>query len=174
MDTDGLSPMERGPEEALEKAGIGFIRLAHPEADTMEKCRGIGEEYGARHCKNLFLANKHGTNFFLLLMDPDKPYRTSEVSRKLGSTRLSFGTPEQLYAVLGLGPGSVSVMGLVNECARKAYDEGRLHIAIDGALLSRERICVHPNTGEATLVLATKDLIRFLESGGFEYAEVSI
>ena len=150
----------------LDEAGVPYVRLTHPAADTMELCRGIGEEYGARHPKNLFLANKHGTGFFLLMMDAAKPYRTSIVSKKLGSTRLSFGSPEQLGEVLGLKQGSVSVLGMVNECALKAYREGKLHAAIDRDVLEREYILVHPNDNRASLVIKTAELMRFLEGMG--------
>lgn len=170
----GLSPEETAPIAALDALGIEYVRVSHPAASTMELCRGIGEAYGARHCKNLFLTNRSGNNFHLLLMDGDKPYRTSEVSKKLGVSRLSFGTAEQLESVLGLAPGSVSVMGLVNACAKKTYAEGALHIAIDSELLKRERICVHPNVNTATLVLRTEDLLRFLNELGYVYSEVEI
>lgn len=172
MESSQLSEPEIKPVEALEKAGIPFIRLTHPAAYTMELCRGIGAEYGARHCKNLFLANKHGTRFFLYLTDPDKPYRTSEVSRRLGSTRLSFGAAEQLSLVLGARQGAVSVMALTNECAKENNRKGVLTVAVDEAILSWERLCVHPNTDTATLVITPKDLIRFLEYYGIGYVIV--
>ena len=163
---DQLHENELPPLKKLEEAGVGFIRITHPAADTMELCRGIGEEYGAKHPKNLFLANKHGTEFFLLLMDAEKPYRTSIVSKKLGSTRLSFGGSEQLHDVLGLRQGSVSVLGMVNECALSAYREGKLHVAIDREVLERELLLVHPNDNRASLVIKTSELMRFLEGMG--------
>ncbi len=169
-----LESCEIGPIEALKNAGIDFVRLTHPEASTMELCRGIGAEYGAEHCKNLFLANKHGTRFFLLLMEADKPYKTSEVSRRLGSTRLSFGTPEQLLNVLGLTGGKVSVMGMVNKCALEAYREGKLSVAIDRDLFKKERICVHPNTGTASLVIRTSDIERFLGFLGVGFTAIEV
>ncbi|MBO4848826.1 MAG: hypothetical protein J5586_06715 [Clostridia bacterium] len=159
---------------ALEKAGVGFVLLRHPAANTMELCRGIGEEYGARHCKNLFLTNKRGTEFRLLLMDPEKPFRTSDVSRKLGVTRMSFASAEQLRAVTGLEEGSVSVMCVVNEPARASLAGGALHVVMDAALLSREMICVHPNDCRMTLVLRTEELLRFLASEGITPALVEI
>jgi Ala-tRNA(Pro) deacylase len=162
------------PIAALEEAGVGYALITHPAANTMELCRGIGEEYGARHCKNLFLTNKRGSEFRLLLMHPDKPFRTSEVSKALGVTRMSFASNEQLKEVLGLEPGCVSVMGLVNECAKRAYVDGRLFIAIDGDILKWDRICVHPNTDEATLVMETAGLIRFLEHIGVSYSVLEI
>lgn len=174
MKEEMIPVCELGAIRALADAGVEFIRLTHPAADTMELCRGIGAEYGASHCKNLFLVNKRGDRFCLLLMAPDKPFRTSEVSKALGVTRMSFASPDQLKEVLGLEPGCVSVMGLVNECAKKAYAEGRLFIAIDEELLSREHICVHPNTDKATLVIETKGLIRLLEHLGLDHSVIGI
>lgn len=156
----------------LEARAIPYALLRHAPASTMELCEGIGAELGARHCKNLFLSNKHGTNFFLFLMDPDKPYRTSVVSRLLGSTRLNFGSDEQLGSVLGARRGSVSIMALTGPKARRAYEEGRLHIAIDSSLLKNERICVHPNDDTATLVLRTQDLLGFVSGMGYEYSVI--
>lgn len=169
-----FSQEELAPISALRSLGIPFVRLTHPAASTMELCEGIGREYGARHCKNLFLTNRSGTGFFLLLMDPDKPYRTSEVSRRLGVSRLSFGKEAQLEAVLGVKGGSVSVMGLVTPEACEAYRAGMLRIALDSDLLMHESICVHPNVNTASLVLKTTDLLRFLELTGHEYSLVKI
>ena len=153
---------------ALNAAQVPFTLLTHPAASTMELCRGIGEELGARHCKNLFLTNKRCDRFILLLMQPEKPYRTSEVSRRLGSTRLSFAGEDKLYEVLGLAGGSVSVMGLINPSAKRAYEAGALRVAVDRDLLKNELICVHPNTNLATFVLKTTDLLAFIRSLGFE------
>lgn len=161
-----LSAAEEFVLRELDGAGTEYVRLTHAAAETMELCRGIGAEYGAAHCKNLLLTDKHGRRFFLLMMEPEKPYRTSEVSRKLGSTRLSFASEEQLMSVLGLTPGSVSVLGLLNPCARAAYREGRLALAVDGELLKRERICVHPNINTATLVMNTGELFDLLQKEG--------
>ena len=169
-----IPEVERKPLSMLEEAGVGYVRLTHPAADTMELCRGIGEEYGARHPKNLFLANKHGTEFFLLLMDAQKPYRTSVVSKLLGSTRLSFGSPEQLNSVMGLKQGSVSVLGFTNECALEAYRAGKLHLVFDSDVIARERILVHPNDNRASLVIKTEELIRFLDRLGIAYSVIDI
>ncbi len=175
MDTAlDMTPTEAAAAHALEAAGISYIRLTHAPASTMELCRGIGAEHGAEHCKNLLLANKHGTAFYLLLMCPDKPYRTSEVSRRLGSTRLSFATEAQLESVLGLRGGSVSVMGLANPCAKEACRAGRLRVAIDRDLMSRERICVHPNENTESYVINTADIERFLNFSGIQYTLIEV
>lgn len=169
-----MEEKERKAIAALDQAGVPYVRIAHPAASTMELCRGIGEEYGAAHCKNLFLTNKRGTLFYLLLMDPDKPFRTSEVSRKLGVTRMSFGGPEMLREIMGLEQGSVTVLGLVNDCAKEAYREGRLRVAVDSSLFEREKLCVHPNTNTASLVIASADIKRFLDTLGIAYSTVDI
>ncbi|MBR3487054.1 MAG: prolyl-tRNA synthetase associated domain-containing protein [Clostridia bacterium] len=171
---DSVVSAERPALEALENAGIDYIRISHPQAVTMELCRGIGAEFGAAHCKNLFLTNKRGDDFRLLLMDPEKPFRTSEVSRALGVTRMSFASEESLGRVMGLVPGAVTVMGLVNASAKKAYEEGRLHIVIDEDLFKRERICVHPNHSGASLVLKTEDLPKLIRSLGYEAKVIRI
>lgn len=171
---ENIAEIEIRPIRALEEAGIGYVRLTHPAADTMEKCVGIGAGLNARHCKNLFLTNRSGNRFCLLLMDADKPYRTSDVSKKLGLPRLSFASAEQLFEVMGLTQGSVTILGLVNDCAKRYYAEGKLKIAVDSELLTREKLCVHPNINTASLVISSKDLIRFLEYYGFEYTVTDV
>ena len=157
---------------ALDELGIGFFLLTHPRANSMELCRGIGEEYGAKHCKNLFLTNRGGNVFRLLMMEADKPFRTSAVSRSLGVSRMSFASAEQLKEVLGLEPGCVSVMGLLNAgSSGKAYD---LSVAIDKDLLRKERICVHPNIDTATLVVNTRDVLKFIDLMGFSVTFIDI
>ena len=154
------------PIETLNKLGINYVRLIHEPANSMELCVGIGREQNAEHCKNLFLTNRSGNRFYLVMMEANKPYRTSDVSKKLGSSRLSFGSPAQLHDIMGLEPGSVSVLGLVNDCAKKAAVEGRLSAAIDRTLIERENICVHPNVNTRTLVIKTADILRFIERSG--------
>ncbi len=174
FDESELFEEERLPALVLRQEGIPFIRLTHPAAYSMELCRGVGSEYGACHCKNLFLANRSGTSFYLLLMDAEKPFRTSLVSRALGVSRLSFGTEEQLKRVLGLQAGSVSALGILNECAEEYRKAGALKIAVDSDLIARERICVHPNTNRATYVLETNDLVRLMTLRGFDLVSVNI
>ena len=167
-----IEPEEELPIRTLTSLGIPFTRISHPAAYTMELCRGIGGELGARHCKNLFLANRSETLFYLYMTGADKPFRTSEVSRLLGVSRMSFGSAQKLSEVMGLRPGCVSVMGFLNECARLAYRDGRLRLALDSELLDKEYICVHPNTDTATLVLKTSDLVRLLSLLGIRFAVV--
>lgn len=160
--------------EALKASGVEFVVLRHEPASTMEKCRGIGAEYGAAHCKNLFLASRNGKMFCLLLTDADKPFKTGEASKKLGLPRMGFGTEEQLMDVLGAKQGSVSALCLLNDPAKAAYFDGALKLAVDSDVRSREMICVHPDTNTATLVMKTDDLFGFLESRGFGFEIVDV
>ncbi|MBR6006437.1 MAG: prolyl-tRNA synthetase associated domain-containing protein [Clostridia bacterium] len=153
---------------ALDALGIEYERLGHPPAASMEECAAIGALMGADHCKNLFLTNKRGTEFHLVLIGSEKRFRTSVVSKLLGSTRLSFASPEQLHARLGLTEGSISVAGLLNDTER------RVHVAIDRDILSKEHMLIHPNINTASLRVRTADVRRFLDSLGYDWREIDI
>lgn len=158
----------------LSSREISYKRLTHAPAVTMELCEGIGSEYNAKHVKNLFLTNRSGTKFYLLLMSADKEFRTSAVSKAIGVSRLSFASEESLFSVTGLKGGAVSVMAVVNPSAKKTIEEGALSIVFDRDVLLRENICVHPNVPTATLVLKTEDLLRFLEEEGAAYTVIDV
>ena len=112
------TPVEEAVYDRLEQLGISYTRVDHDHADTMEDCLLIENTLGARICKNLFLCNRSGTKFYLLLICADKPFRTGDVSRQLGSSRLSFCSDAQLMDKLGLVAGSVTPMALYRESAR--------------------------------------------------------
>ena len=107
-----IDERERPVLELLDEMGIPYRRYEHPCARTMHDCEGIGADIGAQHFKNLFLCNRSGTKFYLLLICADKPFRTGDVSRQLGSSRLSFCSDAQLMDKLGLVAGSVTPMAL--------------------------------------------------------------
>lgn len=101
----------------LDRLGIQFWRTDHAwmHADTMEACKDIDVVLGAMVCKNLFLCNRQKTNFYLLMMPGDKPFKTKELSGQLGIARLSFASPEDMEKYLDCTPGSSSIMGLAND-----------------------------------------------------------
>ena len=152
----------------LDELGIEYTRLEHPAAATMDDCRFIGVETGAKHCKNLFLTNRQGTEFFLIMIGIDKRFRTASVSKQLGVARLSFTTPEQLETILGLTQGSVSVTGLISDTERK------VHVAIDGDVLNEEKILIHPNINTASLVVRTVDVVKLLNTLGYDYRTIDV
>ena len=153
---------------ALDALAIPYERFEHGPAMTMDDCAIFDAGRDAAHCKNLFLTNRQGTSFYLLLLVGDKPFKTKDVSRQLGVARLSFGTPGQLEAMLGLLPGAVTPMGLVNDHTRT------VHVLLDRDLLAWPRVIVHPNVNTASIVLSTPDLLRFLHERGNEVTYVDI
>ncbi|MBR5500871.1 MAG: prolyl-tRNA synthetase associated domain-containing protein, partial [Clostridia bacterium] len=117
----------------LEELEIEYQCMEHPPAMTMEDCRAVDEALGVNMCKNLFLCNRQQTNFYLLLMPGDKPFKTKDLSAQLGVARLSFASPEQMEQMLGVTPGSVSVLGLLQDTERE------VQLLIDEDILQGER-----------------------------------
>ena len=137
----------------LDSLGVAYIRVDHDHADTIEACHEIEKLLGCEICKNLFLTNRQMTELWLLLMPGDKPFKTKLLSKQIGSARLSFATPEQMLDVLDITPGSVSVLGLIND------RENRVRLLIDRDLLKQEAIGMHPCLNSSSLRVSTSDLL---------------
>lgn len=137
----------------LDELGIEFWRVDHEYADTIEACHEIEGLLGCEICKNLLLTNRQQTELYLLLMPGDKPFKTKLLSKQINTARLSFGTPEQMLAALDITPGSVSVLGLMNDA------EGRVKLLIDRDLLNAEFFGCHPCINSSTLKLRTADVM---------------
>lgn len=148
--------------EFLTKNNIEYAYYEHEAAVTMELCDLIDMKTGAFHCKNLFMTNRQKTLFYLVLMLPHRRFKTSEVSKKLGVSRLSFADDELLFERMGLKPGAVTPLGLLNDLERV------INVAVDKALLDFEYICVHPMVSTASLKLKTRELLRFIRILGYE------
>ena len=136
----------------LDNLGISYRRVDHDPAMTMEACLAIDEALEAPMCKNLFLCNRQQTEFYLLLMPGDKPFKTKDLSAQIGSSRLSFADSDHMEKYLDITPGSVSVLGLMND------KEKKVRLLIDRDLLNDEYIGCHPCVNTSSLRLATKDL----------------
>ena len=139
----------------LDKLGIQFWRTDHGwmKADTMEDCMVIDDCLGATVCKNLFLCNRQKTNFYLLMMPGDKPFKTKELSHQLGISRLSFASPEDMEQYLDCTPGSSSVMGLAND------KENKVQLLMDEDVVKGEFLGCHPCINTSSLKLYTKDVL---------------
>lgn len=132
-------------------------------AGNMEACNDIDAVLGVLICKNLFLCNRQRTSFYLLLMPGDKPFKTKELSAQINSSRLSFGSAEEMEELLCVSPGSVSVMGLMND------PEHRVRLLIDEDVLKEEYFGCHPCINTSSLKMYTKELIeKFLPATGHE------
>ena len=120
---------------------------------TMEACAAVDEALGATICKNLMLCNRQCTEFYLLLLPGSKPFKTKELSKQIGSSRLSFAAAEYMEAFLDITPGSLSILGLMND------KENRVQLLIDEDVLKGEYFGCHPCINTSSLRLATRDLI---------------
>lgn len=151
-DLNTRSDREKACYALLEKLCVPFERVDHDRADTIEDCKKVEEVIGVHICKNLFLQNRQGTAFYLLMMPGDKTFRTAEVSKLLGVARLSFGSPEKMEAFLGCMPGSVSVLGLMHDT------QNRVQLLVDEDVFKLPYVRCHPCENTSTLKLKTADL----------------
>ncbi|MBR5869202.1 MAG: prolyl-tRNA synthetase associated domain-containing protein, partial [Clostridia bacterium] len=101
--------------DLLDRLGVEYQRIDHEAAMTMEACAAVDEALGATICKNLLLCNRQCTVFYLLLTPGEKVFKTSELSKKIGSSRLSFAKGEYMEQFLDITPGSLSILGLMND-----------------------------------------------------------
>ena len=152
-DCTGRLAKEVKTYDLLEELGIPFFRTDHGPADTMEACNEIDACLGVLICKNLFLCNRQKTQFYLLMMPGDKPFKTRELSGQLGIARLSFGSPEDMERLLDLTPGSVSIMGLMND------PENRVQLLVDEDVLKGEWLGCHPCINTSSIKLRTRDVL---------------
>ena len=144
--------------DLLDSLGVKYQRIDHEAAMTMEACEEIdrtlsqGEEDKVSICKNLFLCNRQETDFYLLLILGDKPFKTKYLSAQIGSSRLSFAKPEYMEKYLDITPGSVSVLGLMND------HEKKVRLLVDEDVLKDEYFACHPCINTSSLKIRTEDL----------------
>lgn len=140
--------------ELLDKLNLEYYRCDHPEAnaDTMEDCLKIDKILDAVVCKNLFLCNRQCTDFYLLMMPGDKVFKTKELSSQLGCSRLSFASAEYMEKYLDITPGSVSILGLMNDT------ENKVRLLVDEDVFKGEFVGCHPCINTSSLKIYTKDM----------------
>ena len=153
LNCDGRLDKEIRVYDLLDRLGIEYYRVDHSPARKMEVCKAIDEELGIVICKNLFLCNRQKTKFYLLMMPADKPYRTKTFSKLANSSRLSFGTPEDMERLLDVTPGSVSIMGLMND------KNCEVNLYIDKDVLGSDYIGCHPCINTSSIRMKTTDII---------------
>lgn len=157
--------------DLLDSIGVDYDRLDHAPAMTMEVCDAVNAAFGrmtleefkaedsndrTKHaiiCKNLFLCNRQKTKFYLLMIPGDKKFLTKNLSAQINSARLSFAGKEDMLKFLDVTPGSVSVLGLMN-------DHGHIvQLLIDSDVLQSEYVGCHPCINTSSLRMKTKDLM---------------
>lgn len=168
-DLTGRLQKETRTYDLLDKLEIHYQRLDHSALPTIEACREVDILLETDVCKNLFLCNAQKTDFYLLLLPGDKKFRTAVLSKQIGSARLSFAEPEFMEKFLDITPGSVSVMGLMND------KDHRVRLLIDREVLSREYFACHPCINTSSLKFKTSDLVdKFLPAIDYDYTLVDL
>lgn len=156
--------------DLLDSLGIPYERVDHEAAFTMEACIAIDKVlYPAVICKNLFLCNTQKTKFYLLMIREDKKFKTKDISKQIGSARLSFASEEFMEEFLHITPGSVSVMGLMNDT------ENRVQLLVDEDILSSEYVGCHPCINTSSMRLKVEDVFKkFLPAVHHDYISVTV
>ena len=157
---ESRSEQEDAIYDKLDELSIPFDRVDHDAANTMEDCLLIEETLGGKICKNLFLCNRQATEFYLLMMPGEKPFKTKYLSTQLGCARLSFAGAEHMAELLRTVPGSVSALELLFDTER------RVKLVIDRDLLEEDTISGHPGFSTSTLKLSREDLLLYVEATG--------
>ena len=167
--TAGRLEKEIRTYDLLDKLGVAYERVDHEAAMTMEVCQEIDKVLQATICKNLFLCNRQETQFYLLMIPDKKVFHTKDLSAQINSSRLSFAKPEYMEKFLDITPGSVSVLGLMNDT------ENHVQLLIDEDVLKGEFIGCHPCINTSSIRFHTSDLVeKVLPAVNHEFIKVKL
>lgn len=167
---DGRIETELAVYDLLDSLQITYDRVDHEAVFTMEACQAIDRILQpAAICKNLFLCNAQKTRFYLLMILADKKFKTKDVSRQIDSPRLSFAPEDFMVKYLGITPGSVSVMGLMND------HDNQVTLLVDEDVIRAEYFGCHPCVNTSSLRIKSEDLLhRFLPAVRHGYTVVHL
>lgn len=152
----------------LQELGITYDVVEHPPAFTTEQADSYIEGLEGVRTKSMFLTNKKKTQYYLLIMDDQRPLDMDDFREQVGANRIRIASAESLAEKMQLLPGTVSPFGLLNN------DEKDILVYFDKDIVSEEIMTFHPNTNEKTIFIKTQDLFRFLESIDFKYEILSL
>ncbi len=166
-DFDSRLPKEQRVYTLLDSLGVSYSRLDHDATESIDSCHAVEQLLGIHICKNLLLCNAQKTLFFLLMMPGEKKFRTAVFSKKMGCSRLSFADAGHMEEFLDITPGSVSVLGLMND------HEKQVRLVIDEDVLKNEYIGCHPCINTSSLKIRKEDLLeKILPAMGHRYETV--
>ncbi len=144
----------------LKTLGIETRTVRHEPVFTVDEAKGLRETMPGGHCKSLFLRDKRGEKHWLLVCDEDVRVDLKAMAKRLGASRLSFGSPERLWAMLGVRPGSVTPFALIND------PDHRITVLLDRQMLAHSVLHYHPLDNSMTTAIAPGDLVKFIEACG--------
>ncbi len=147
----------------LNKLNIQFTGVDHKEAMTIQDLGDTESLLGVSIAKNLFLCNSSKKDFYLLVMPGDKKFLTKDLSKQIGSSRLSFADGSYMEEYINITPGSLSIMGLMFD------KEHKVKLVIDKDVLKNEYFGCHPCVNTTSLKIKTSDIMNiFLPYTGHE------
>ena len=153
--------------EALRAMGIEYERVDHPAVCNMAEMAKIDLPHPEAEAKNLFLRDDRREHFFLLTVRGDRRVDLKEFRRARQTRPLRFASEEELSSLLGLIPGAVTPLGVLND------EERRVKVYLDRAFAGG-LVGVHPNDNTATLWLRAEDLIRVVRDHGNEIEYIDL
>jgi Ala-tRNA(Pro) deacylase len=157
--------MPASPEDLfafLASLAIAADTVEHPALFTVEQSVALRGEIPGGHTKNLFVKDKKG-RLFLLVLGEEATVDLKRVHEKIGAQgRVSFGAADLLEEVWGVRPGAVTPFGAINDRA------ARVTVVLDAAMMGEERLNFHPLVNTRTTGLASADLVKFLRATGHE------
>lgn len=164
-----MEPKEKKVYETLDMLNVSYDTYTHPAVNTIAEI----EEYEVNgdniaHCKNLFLRNSKGDKHYLVVIESYKKTSTKDLAKQIGSTRLSFASPERMKKYLGLTPGAVSPFGLIND------ENKEVELLIDKDLETREKITFHPNINTASVTISYDDFQKYIKWCGNKIRYVDV
>lgn len=169
VSSEGRLAKEIAVYDLLDSLGIEYTRIDHEAIFTIEGCHRIDKVLGIHLCKNIFLCNTQKTRFYLLMMPGEKRFITRIFSRQIESPRLSFAPEEYMVKYLNITPGSVSVMGLMNDT------EHQVQLVIDQDILKEEYLGFHPCINTTSMRITMKDLLeKFLPAVDHSWLTVNL
>ena len=154
--------------KVLDDLSIHYERIHHPAVYTSEEARQLVPHRPAKAAKNLFLRDKKGRRHILLVVDDHKSVRFKDIESQTGLKHLSMGSVERLERILGVTPGAVSLLALIND------QDGVVEVLIDRELWEGEQIQAHPLVNTATVVMAIADMATFIEHSGHQIQFVDV
>ena len=166
LDVSDRTEREIRVYDFLDELDICYRRLDHAPAfgSEVELCSEIEESLGARICKNLFLANRQRTKFYMLMIPEHKVFRSSDISKQAGSSRLHFAEAEYMEELIGCSPGSASVMGLINDT------EHKVQLLVDEDVIKSEYVGCHPCINTSSLRIKSEDIFdKFVKATGRDF-----
>ncbi|TVQ88030.1 MAG: prolyl-tRNA synthetase associated domain-containing protein [Bacteroidetes bacterium] len=152
----------------LEELNIHYEYYAHPPAPTIEEAIKYWKDVDATHCKNLFFRNHKGNRHYLVILDHKQDLNIRDLEQRLKQGKLTFASPKRMMKYLGIEPGSVSPLALIND------KDNHVHLFIDENLKNSKTISFHPCINTASLVINYNDFMKFLKhlGNGWEYVRM--